>query len=208
MLNKIAQIPWSKILQGAGATAAGGAIGYGVMPHLTGYQDVENACRAGGFINAMNGLALFLAAKKFGGIKGLAALAAQHPGKLSMLGAGEVGMELAPNLIAGTHRISEAPVAIAGAMKDIAAKPNMPQAIGSALSTPIARGVGGGIGVAGAGGLLTGLLRRQSEDEERKGTSRPVMIAKDTLKYLIPAMVAGGVIGSMKQKSQSTPPIK
>jgi len=200
MINKIAQIPWKQILQGVGATAAGAGLGYQVMPHLAGYQDVENARRAGGFVNAFNALALFLGVKKFG-LKGLMEVAKQNPKATGLIGAGLMTEELAPVGIAAAHRLSKAPVAMANALQQQASKPNVPQAVGHALSTPIAKGVGAGMGVAGMGGLMTGLLRRQTEEEEKKQTPRAKMIAMDTLKYLVPAVVGGGVIGSLKQKA-------
>lgn len=200
MINKVAQIPWKSLLKATGAMGLGYGFGHQVTPHIAGYEDVENARRAGGFVNAFNALALYLSLKKFG-LGGLMRAAGEHPKMTAGIGAGAMAGELVPVGVASAHRLSKAPVAMAEAMQQEANKPNVPQAIGHALSTPIARGVGAGMGAAGMGGLMTGLLRRQTEEEEKKQTSRPKMIAMDTLKYMIPAVIGGGVIGSLQQRA-------
>ena len=204
-------IPWKSLLQGVGATAAGGALGYHVMPHLGGYSDVEPSRRLGATLSAATALTLLLTARGFGKGQGLSA-GVKAMGKhlmdktkaLAGTAAAIGGEEMIPVMQAAAYRLSNAPGSMATAMQQTADKPTMAQSIGKTLSSPTARGVGAGIGLAGTGGLLTGLLRRKTENEVRKGTSRPYMITKDSLKYMIPAMIAGGVIGSMGNKSNQS----
>jgi len=83
------------------------------------------------------------------------------------------------------------------ATKDVA-KGNLGQVLKDTLSSPAALGSYAGLGVAGLGGLATGLTRAKTDEELQRGTSRGKMVAKDFLRYAIPLGLAGGVVGSMQ----------
>ena len=59
-----------------------------------------------------------------------------------------------------------------------------------------------GAGVAGLGALLTGLMRSKSIREVEEGKGRTGMVTSDFMKYLLPAMAAGGVIGSLRKPGE------
>lgn len=71
--------------------------------------------------------------------------------------------------------------------------PTATEQAGSLLSTPTAKGIGMGAAAAGLAGLLTGTVRGKSDPDQ----SRAGMIGGDVLKYLVPAMLAGGTVGSL-----------
>lgn len=99
------------------------------------------------------------------------------PGRLSGLWAGG---QLLP---AGYERINRP------------APPTATEQASSLLSSPTAKGLGMGAAAAGLGGLATGLMRAKSDPDQ----SRAGMVTSDALKYLIPALIAGGTIGSLKE---------
>jgi hypothetical protein len=113
------------------------------------------------------------------------------------LGAALLGEEALPLYFAAADRTARANQALAKATESAA----IPAALSKAVTSPIGQGAGIGAGVAGLGALATGLLRRKSEDELNKRKTRAQMVTKDFLKYVIPAMLAGGVIGSFKSKA-------
>lgn len=73
--------------------------------------------------------------------------------------------------------------------------PTATEQASSALSSPTAKGIGMGAAGAGLAGLATGLLRQKQDPSD----SRAGMVASDALKFLIPAILAGGTIGSLKE---------
>ena len=180
-----------KILAGLGA---GGAFGYYAMPHVSGYQDVESARRLSGTMNATTGAILGALAHN-----PQAAKAMWHglaPAQKVMLPAGVIGSsELVPSALAAMQRSS-------GALKDVAKnteQSSIPFNLQRVLESPSMRGAGAGIGLAGLGSLVSGLTRRQNENEMLQNKTRPGMVGTDFLKYMVPAAIAGGVLGSFKQ---------
>jgi hypothetical protein len=178
-------------ITGAGT---GAAMGTEVMPRLGGYYDVPSARHASGVLHGIVGGAL----GSYAGSKGLRAVAQEFgPLKTRMgLGAALIAEEALPMSFAAASRTAKATQDLARATESAA----IPAAISKAVTSPIGQGAGIGAGVAGLGALATGLLRRKSEDEMNKRKTRAQMVTKDFLKYVIPAMLAGGVIGSFKSK--------
>jgi hypothetical protein len=54
-----------------------------------------------------------------------------------------------------------------------------------------------GAGIAGVGAIGTGLLRPKTDREIAEGRTRSGMVTRDFLKYLIPALAAGGAVGNL-----------
>lgn len=65
------------------------------------------------------------------------------------------------------------------------------------LESPTGKGMGIGAAGAGLGALTTGLLRPKSTAERSVDKSRSGMVASDFLKFIIPALIAGGVGGNV-----------
>jgi len=196
-MNKSAQAGWEQVLKALPkilpAAAAGGAMGYYAMPHLSGYADVEPARRISsvlwGSLAAVPGLSSAL--------KNPSVLAGMSrgisPKALAGIAGGLTAAELVPIGVATMTRQQQA-------MKDMAnaaTESSIPAGIRSALGTGTAKGVGIGAAGAGIGGLISGLIRKRNEEEMAQHTPRSKMIAADVLKYLLPAMLAGGVTGSV-----------
>ena len=176
---------------------AGGVAGYQVTPRMSGYQDVENARRISAVIDAMTGA-------------GLGALTARNPRHLASafsalplqaklgLPAGVAAGELVPVGVASLSRISDS-------MKDMAKSvktTGIPHNIRSALTSSTGRGAGAGAALAGIAGIVSGLRRRQTDSEFRSRKTRGSMVASDTMKYMLPSMLAGGIIGSLRKQQK------
>ena len=180
----------AKVLAGLGA---GGAFGYYAMPHVSGYGDVESARRLSGTMNATTGAILgalahnpAAATKMWEGLSGAQKV---------MLPASVIGSsELVPSALAALQRSS-------GALKDVAKNTetsSIPFNVQRVLQSSPMRGAGTGVGLAGLGSIVSGLTRRQTEEEALNRKTRGGMVASDFLKYLAPAAIAGGVLGSLK----------
>jgi hypothetical protein len=63
--------------------------------------------------------------------------------------------------------------------------------------SPTARGAGIGAAGAGIGALASGLMRPKTTAERSLDKSRSGMVASDFLKFVIPALVAGGLGGNV-----------
>lgn len=169
----------------AAAGAAGGAaFGRYVTPQLFGYEGNPAATNASTIMDAIIGGGL--AGMGPAGIKAWAA--AKGPMFAPQLGGALIGAELAPigmNLLTqGTE-----------AAKSIAEKPTGQEQLTSALKLPETRGAGIGAALAALGAIGTGSLRPKREGERVNRTGRVGMIKNDLLMYVVPAMVAGGLIG-------------
>jgi hypothetical protein len=114
---------------------------------------------------------------------------------------GFLAAETIPIAQAGLHKQRETAAEIGTAAQELA-RAGIPASLRRALTSPTARGAGVGAAGAGLAAILSGLMRRRSEREMKARTTRGRMIGKDFLKYLIPAMVAGGVAGSFVPKAQ------
>ena len=181
----------AKVLAGLGA---GGAFGYYAMPHVSGYGDVESARRLSGTMNATTGAILGALAHNPAGAKAM--WQGLSGAQKVMLPASVIGSsELVPSALAAMQRSS-------GALKDVAQKTEtsgIPFNVQRVLQSPSMRGAGAGAGLAGLGALVTGLSRRQTEDETLNRKTRSGMVGSDFMKYLVPAAIAGGVLGSFKR---------
>jgi hypothetical protein len=200
---------------GIGA-GAGGAIGYSVTPRVAGYEDVEPARRVSALIDAAVGASIGGLAHRAGGV---GKLLTNIPTKATFaiptaVGAGEV-VPLAIATLTRTRKamdnmseagkdISEASKGISEAGKSLADSSkvtSIPYNIQRLAQSSTARGAGIGAAGAGLAAILSGLSRRRSENEILKNRERGGMVGADFLKYLIPAMVAGGVVGSLHKNT-------
>ena len=189
-----------RMLAGAGV---GAGVGYYVAPQVGGYEDIESSRRFSAGLNSSLGALVGAGASAHGGyIAALKRLAANPKiiadNKASIIGG--LGLDMLPVAQSTLRRSQQASQAQAESAKVT----SIPYNLSRALATPTARGVGVGVGVAGLGALTSGLLRRRSDREMRDDKSRAAMMGSDFLKYLIPAAVAGGVLGSLRQ-SNATP---
>lgn len=175
-----------------GGAAAGGLTGYEITPRLGGYEDVESARRSAALMHGLTGAVLGAIA----GGKGRAGLAELTQGKAPLAaGAALLAEEALPMGLATMKRQQEA----AKAQTEAALTGGVPYNIQKALTGSTAGGAGIGAAGAGLAAILTGLLRRKSDAELQARKTRGQMITSDFLKYLVPAALAGGVVGSLKK---------
>jgi hypothetical protein len=165
---------------------AGAYFGHEVTPKFFGYEGDDAATNTSTMLNAI--LYGTLAGM---GPKAVGASLKKNPELAAMSVAGG---ELFP---VGMHMAQEGTKAI----KDFNPPTAMEQAE-TVLKLPESRGAMGGAAVAGIGALLTGLMRSKSEKERLNSSSRAGMVSNDFLKYLLPAMVAGGVLGNVTKGDQ------
>lgn len=183
----------------AGATA-GGLVGKYVTPQAFGYSDNPAATNMSTLLDSMaGGLAAGLGKP---GWKSVMAAGKKDPRVLFGLAAGipaaelaPVGMDLLTKGRGAVTQSSQSMKELAQASKGIRPNPSISDQIAGVLTSSAGKGAGAGAGLAGLTAMGTGLLRGKSEDERRGGTSRAGMVGKDFLKYVIPAMIAGGVLG-------------
>lgn len=197
-----------RILAGS---AVGGAAGYYVTPTLGGYQDVESARRASGVIDATLGGVLGGLAHRAGG---LAPLIRNMPTKAlvgapTAFGVGEmipIGMATLQRTQDAMKDMSAAGKGLAESGKGLAESAkvtSIPYNLERLAQSAPARGAGVGVAGAGLAALVSGMMRRKSEDEILKHRSRGAMVGADFLKFVLPAMLAGGVIGSLPKDTNT-----
>ncbi|MFC1453611.1 hypothetical protein ACFLQL_00335 [Verrucomicrobiota bacterium] len=174
MIIKNAKIPWSGIAQALGL-AGGAGVGLEITPRLGGYMEEKPARWASTIANAVIGQTV---------AKALTSSPRKWPSALVMLGLG--AGELAP-------------VGISSMMKRVKATEgsSIPRFLKEISNTNTGKGVGIGAALAGIGGTASGLFRAKSEREEEAKHTRTDMIKRDILLAMLPAMVAGGVGGSL-----------
>lgn len=182
----------SALLKGLGyATVipAGYALGHEVTPRLSGYDDDRQAKRISGTLGASTAalaLASILAKKpvdkrrlKYMALGGLTS------GELIPSGARAMNVTAASNKAIAEAQRDAADRSLGGVLKDV-------------VTSGAGRGAATGAGLAGLGALLTGLTRARNEQELVDGTPRSGMVLRDFSKYVVPAALAGGAIGSLK----------
>jgi hypothetical protein len=200
----MAKIPISKIMKVLGGAAAGGAAGYYATPYAFGYEDVPEARRTSAFVDAALGAILAgMGRKRIGSMfRARRSEPAMSVIKRQIaLPAAVAAGETVPIAQSFLHKSRQTAEQLQEAAKE-QAKAGIPASLSRAVRSPTARGAGMGAGAAGIAALLTGLARRRTEEEIRKRKTRGGMVGTDFLKYLLPAMVAGGVVGSLRQPGQ------
>ena len=174
---------------------AGGAAGYGfgryVSPKLMGYEDNPASVNASTLVDTAIGAGL-------AGMKGShwSSLLNSPKGYLGFVGAVPAG-EILPIGMNMINQGTQAAEGVTDAAQALVEKPTIQQQVGNVLNSSTAKGVGTGAALAGLGSVITGLLRPKLESERAAGTGRVGMIKNDLMTYTIPAMIAGGVIGSL-----------
>lgn len=207
-MKKSAQgIPWSVVAKALAGAGVGGVVGHEVTPRMFGYEDTPSARRAAMFINAALGAAVGAAGpaavgqalakplrefKHYGHTKYIKQLAMPA----LAVAAGET-VPIGQAALTQARRASEASA-------EAARTSSIPSAVQNLLQSGTVRGAGMGAAGAGLASILTGLARRRSEGELARQTPRGSMVGKDFLKYLLPAMAAGGVVGSLTRKNPPT----
>ena len=192
-------------LLGAGAGALVGRYG---TPHAFGYADNPAAVNMSTFLDSILGGAVGVMGKK--GIKSLVQNARSgDPGALLTV-AGIPAAELAPVsmdlLTKGRGAVtqgSESMRELAEASKGIRPNPSISDQVRSALTSRAGKGALTGAAVAGLGAMTSGLTRAKSQSELLEDRSRGGMVASDFMKYLIPALVAGGTIGHLTKRESA-----
>jgi hypothetical protein len=186
----------------------GGAAGYYGTPRLFGYEDTPSARRAAAVINAVIGATVGAAGPKLVGKMMTEPIEeAMQAGKMTARQFRRAGM-LPLAMVAGeTIPIAQAALTqsrrAAEANADAARTSSIPTAVKDLLGSGTVRGAGVGAAGAGLAAIVSGLARRRSERELINQTSRGGMVSKDFLRYLLPALAAGGVMGSLMPKSNA-----
>lgn len=181
--------------------ATGGALlgRYGT-PKAFGYSDNPSAVNMSTLLDSV----LFGALGAYGGSGALRGLGAKTGlGLAASLPAAElapVGMDL---LTKGRQSVTEG----SQSLKDLAhAAKGIPisKQITSALGSNTGKGALAGAALAGLGAMGTGLTRAKSDRERATGRGRAGMVGMDFLKYVVPAMLAGGTAGHFKTPGRSS----
>lgn len=196
---KQAQSVLPRMLMGG---ALGGLHGYYVMPNITGYADSPHSRQLSAVINGIMGATVGNLTAKTPGLIGK--VINDLPAYKVPLTAG-VAADFMPNvhaLLTKQRDAANAQAVASHAQANAATVTSIPYNLRQFAQSGIGRGLVGGTAVAGLGGLLTGLLRQRSEAEEREGKGRLSMVGGDMMKFLLPAMAAGGILGSLRGNAQ------
>lgn len=190
---------WSKMRPGAkaalkglgvlGVAGAGYELGSEGMSRAMGYHSDDVAKHFGGGISAAN-LGTLAALYATRGKHGMGELFHVHP----MLPASMIGAEMMPTGIRAVRDVAhsqheQAQNAIAPTLTRL-------------IDSPAGHGAGIGAGLAGLASIVTGLSRPRSESEIASNRGRGAMVTGDFLKYVLPAMVGGGVVGSTVHRNE------
>ena len=178
----------TKALLTAAAAGGGYALGTQGTSRIIGYHDDPQARHVGGYVNAANAAGLTMAALTKNPVFRRKIL---NPGILG----GMASLEVVPAALRSANRMS--------ASSQAQADSQLGPTLARFLNTPVARGAAVGTGLAGLAAIVSGLRRAKTEEEIRKNRSRYAMMGQDFLKYLVPAAVGGGVVGSMSRGQQS-----
>lgn len=188
-------IPYMKAL-GAGTLAYG--VGSEVTPRLGGYQSDDQARRISGMLAALPAASIPLVLHLGKGLDPVT------KGKLiAGLAATIVSGEIVPTAVKTMNNSAKASQQVANATSEMArataesGKRNLGGVLSDFAQSGTAKGLGVGAGLAGLGAIGTGLSRAKNDDEIKGNHSRMRMIGGDFLKFLLPALAAGGAIGSV-----------
>lgn len=202
-----------RLVGGTLGGATGGALGYGVTPHVFGYEDVDKARRISAYgdaiVGAIAGAALGPAAQRANLIGKFKRLGLKNQlGIGGSLAAVPVIAEAPPILAASQIKQREAAEKMQQAAQDVsqaATSVSIPAAVQKMLSSGTTQGATAGAAAAGLASLISGLMRSKTKKEVIEDSSRGDMVRKDFLRYLLPALVAGGVIGSFRNQKPNQP---
>ena len=177
------------LVAGAVGIPAGAAFGRYVTPKIFGYEGDP----------ATTNMSSLIDASLFAALLGMPF----HPRTADLLS--RLGPRIFP--IAGTAAGTAELIPVAmSTLRQATAKKTTYDKLVDATQSPTAKGLGVGAAGAGLAGLTTGLLRAPTEAEQAGGAGRPQMAAKDMLKFLIPALIAGGVGGKLIERRQPAAP--
>ena len=182
--------------RGLAGAIGGGLIGRTITPRIMGYKDDPSAVNMSTLLDASIG--------GFAGA-GLPRMSAwmKDPSMavklLGAVGAAEL-MPVGANML---HSSTHAANQLTEAAKNLKIPPSMSEQVHSALKTPEARGAGAGAATAGIAAILSGLMRPRGDTEIESG--RGGMVGRDFLKYVVPAMLAGGVAGNVLKREGTGP---
>lgn len=177
---------------GAVGIPAGAAFGRYVTPKLFGYEGDQ----------ATTNMSMLIDAGLFAALLGMPF----HPRTADLLT--RLGPRVFPIAASAAGTSELIPVAM-NTLRQATGKKTTYDKLVDTLQTPTAKGLGVGAAGAGLAGLTSGLLRAPTEGERESGAGRTQMAAKDMLKFLIPALIAGGVGGKLigqQQPPGSRPP--
>ena len=176
---------------------AGAAHGRYVSPNVLDYKDIPAARNSSTLLDGLMGAGL-------GALAGGGKMTAKGitPAAINKGLAWYAGAQAAPVIQATMAESRNASREMANASKVT----SIPYNLKRFATSNVGKGIGGGAAVAGIGGLLSGLMRRRNTEEEAKQKSRSGMITSDMLKYMLPAMAAGGLAGSVAPKSPALSP--
>jgi hypothetical protein len=176
-------------LSAAGMGIGGYGVGSEITPRLGGYNDDTQAKRISGMMLAMplagipfvrrTNMAPDVKSKVIAGLLGTA-----------------VGGEIVPTAVKTMNTTARSTKELADATKDVADR-SMGGKITDLLQSRTGKGMAVGAGIAGVGAIGTGLLRPKTDREIAEGRTRSGMVTRDFLKYLIPALAAGGAVGNL-----------
>lgn len=176
----------AKTLALLGLGAGGGALfGKHVTPRIFGYEGDPAATNLSTLIDASVGAGLGALIGNPSAMKALLRRPTAIPAGVSAVALSEV-------LPMATHALGRGTEAA-----NTLSRTRLLDQLREVAQTPEARGAGIGAAGAGLAGLASGLLRPQTEAERSMDASRGRMVASDFLKFVIPAIIAGGLGGKL-----------
>jgi hypothetical protein len=182
--------PRTLALLGIG-TGLGGMFGRHVTPRVFGYEGDEAATNLSTLVDASLGAGL-------GALAGNPAVAMRLLSRPSAIPAAVSGAALSETLPMAVHALGRGTEAA-----ESVSRGRLLDQIREVAGSPAGRGAGIGAAGAGLAALTSGLLRPQSTAERAIDKSRGGMVASDFLKFIIPALIAGGMGGKMVGNADS-----
>lgn len=166
-----------------GGAGAGGLFGRHVTPRIFGYEDDEAARNLSTLIDAAAGAGIAALARNPSAARKLLQRPTSIPSAVGGIAASEV-------LPMGVHALGEGTSAA-----ESLSRSRILDQLQEAVGTPEGKGAAIGAAGAGLGALASGLLRPRTRTELEGDRTRTGMVASDFLKFVIPAMLAGGIAG-------------
>lgn len=183
------------LAQAALGGATGAAFGGFAMPHMSGYEDVPQARALAATEYGAMGAVLPILARAHGSA-GIGAylkdMMASNPKAIAGATGSALLGEVLPTWVATNKRQQHSMQAQTAAMQQT----SIPDAVSRLTHSGLGRGAVAGAGTAGLLAVLTGIMRQRNRNETMEETPRTGMITKDFLRYVIPATIAGGIVGA------------